>query len=142
MLHLARSSFSYGWPRIVINESTRKHPSFAEPNRILADGKPIRFLRNELLGKPFHTHNMGYPLPALVDWDADDLHDILFPNETNRIYWYKNAGTRTKPRFGSRLKLAVDPGTATLRQDGASRSSHYRFCIQFLKTVYTSTNTD
>jgi hypothetical protein len=94
----------YGWPRIVINEGTTAQPKYADARRILADGKPIRILRDEILGGE-HWHNMGYPYPVYADWDADGLPDLLLPNETNRILWYKNIGTRSEPRFGNRDQI-------------------------------------
>ena len=51
---------------------------------------------------------MGYPYPAYVDWDGDGLPDLIFPNETNRIFWYRNIGTRDQPEFGPRQQLIVD----------------------------------
>ena len=98
----------YGWPRIVINEGTTSRPAYAEPMRILADGEPIRFLRDDILGEPHHWHNMGYPYPDYVDWDGDGLADLVCPNETNRIFWYKNVGTRRQPEFGARQQIIVD----------------------------------
>lgn len=97
----------YGWPRIVVNEGTREEPAFAEAKQILADGKPIRILRDEVLGGK-HWHNMGYPYPAFVDWDGDGLPDLMLPNETNRIFWYKNIGTREAPKFGERRQIICD----------------------------------
>ena len=97
----------YGWPRIAINEGTSERPAFAEAQPILADGEPIRLLRDEILGGE-HWHNMGYPYPAFVDWDGDGLPDLLLPNETNRIFWYKNVGTREQPRFGQRRQIICD----------------------------------
>lgn len=98
----------YGWLRVVINEGTRQRPSFAEPKLVYADGQPIRFLRGDILGEPRHWHNMGYPFPVFVCWDEDDLPDLVCPNETNRIFWYKNIGTKTEPRFGPRQQLMVE----------------------------------
>ncbi|MHC4879261.1 MAG: FG-GAP repeat domain-containing protein [Planctomycetota bacterium] len=98
----------YGWPRILINEGTRTRPVFAEPKNILANGKPIRLLRNELLGPPDNWHNMGYSYPDFVDWDGDGLRDLLLPNETNRIYWYRNVGSKTEPRFGKRQQILCE----------------------------------
>jgi hypothetical protein len=98
----------YGWPRIVINTGTKARPSYAEPRRILADGKPIRFLRDEILGPPNHWHNMGYPYPEFVDWDGDGLCDLVCANETNRILWFHNVGSQDDPRFGVRQQIAVD----------------------------------
>ena len=98
----------YGWPRIVINEGTNTYPRYSEPELILADEKPIRLLRNEILGHPNHDHNMGYSYPVFVDWDDDKLPDLILPNETNRIFWYKNVGTRKKPKFETRQQILVD----------------------------------
>jgi len=114
----------YGWPRIVLNEGSNVRPAFAEAQRILADGEPIRILRNDVLGEPYHGHNMGYPYPVYVDWDGDGLPDLMLPNETNRIFWYKNVGTRSAPRFGERRQLLVEgyPDSEDLRRQSAERA--------------------
>lgn len=98
----------YGFLRVLINEGTPQRPSFAKPALIESEGKPIRFLRNEILGDPPLWHNMGYSYPVFVRWDDDDLPDLVCPNETNRIFWFKNVGTRSKPRFGPRRQLMVE----------------------------------
>ncbi|MCP4643983.1 MAG: VCBS repeat-containing protein [bacterium] len=114
----------YGWPRIVINEGTNERPAYAKAQPILSDGQPIHIIRNDVLGEPHHWHNMGYSYPNYVDWDADGLPDLIMPNETNRIFWYKNVGTRAKPVFGPRRQLMVDgyPDSAELRQLSAERA--------------------
>ena len=98
----------YGWPRIVRNTGTNKQPVFTEPELILSEGKPIRLLRDDILSPARHWHNMGYPYPSFVDWDGDGLPDLMLPNETNRIFWYRNVGTRQEPAFGPRRQLIVD----------------------------------
>ncbi len=98
----------YGWPRIVINQGSNDRPAYAEPRKIMAQGKPIRFVRDEILGPPNSSHNMGYNYPAFVDWDADGRADLVFPNETNRIFWYKNIGTRAQPLFDKRRQVTCD----------------------------------
>ena len=67
---------------------------------------------------------MGYPYPAYVDWDGDGLPDLMFPNETNRIFWYRNVGTREQPEFGPRQQLIVDgyPDDAAKRARVAERA--------------------
>ena len=65
-------------------------------------------MRDEILGPPNCRHNMGYPFPAYVDWDDDDLPDLMLPNKTNRIFWYKNIETGKKPVFGKRRQIIVD----------------------------------
>ncbi|MCK5805305.1 MAG: VCBS repeat-containing protein [Lentisphaeria bacterium] len=98
----------YGWPRIVMNNGTDAQPAYAEPQRILSEGKPIRVTRNAVLGEPRHGHNMGYPFPVYVDWDMDGLPDLVLPNETNRILWFRNVGTRRAPEFGPQQQVVVD----------------------------------
>ncbi len=99
----------YGWPRIVINQGSNARPAFAEPQRILSEGKPIRILMSLVYpGCEPYKHNMGYPYPVYVDWDGDRLPDLMLPNCSNRIFWYKNVGTRREPRFGPRLQLDPD----------------------------------
>jgi hypothetical protein len=115
----------YGWPRIVINDGTRVRPAFQEPKRILSEGNPIRFVRNEILGEPLSWHDMGYSYPEFVDWDGDGLRDLLCPNETNRIFWYRNTGSREAPRFGPRQQILCDgfPESSELRALSATRAS-------------------
>jgi hypothetical protein len=110
----------YGWPRILINEGTNDRPAFSEPQLILSEGKPIRIVRDEVLGG-HHWHNMGYPYPVFVDWDGDGLPDLVLPNETNRIFWYKNIGTRKRPAFGPRQQIICDgyPDSAEKRAKSA-----------------------
>jgi len=115
----------YGWPRIVINQGTASRPAFDEPKLILSEGKPIRLLRDEILGPPKNWHNMGYTYPVLVDWDGDELPDLVCPNETNRIFWYKNIGARKQPRFGKRRQIICDgyPDSPKLRKLSAERAA-------------------
>ena len=98
----------YGWPRIVINHGTTSRPAYGRAELIHSEGKPIRLLRNQVLGPPRCWHDMGYPFPVFVRWDDDELPDLVVPNETNRIFWYRNIGTLKKPRFGKQHQIIVD----------------------------------
>ncbi len=113
----------YGWPRIVINKGSNERPAFEEPRRICAEGSPIRLLRDEILSSR-HWHNMGYPYPVFVDWDGDGLNDLMLPNETNRIIWHKNIGTKKRPEFGPRQYLEVDgfPDSPERRAESGRRA--------------------
>ena len=115
----------YGWPRLVRNDGNCRCPIFAEPQRVVANGEPIRVLRNEILGSPDNWHNMGYLYPDFVDWDADGLRDLMLPNETNRIYWYRNIGSRKQPRFGPRQQILCDgyPDSPEMRSQSQARAN-------------------
>jgi len=117
----------YGWIRVLRNRGSNARPAFDMPEKVLADGKPLRLLRDELLFST-HWHNMGYPYPVFVDWDGDGLPDLLLPNETNRILWCRNIGTPGEPRFGPPQFLEVEdfPDSPELRaasgQDGMNEA--------------------
>ncbi|PHR91479.1 MAG: hypothetical protein COA78_34050 [Blastopirellula sp.] len=115
----------YGWPRIVINQGTPEKMMMASPQYILSEDRPIRITRDEVLGPPENWHDMGYSYPVYVDWDGDGLPDLMMPNETNRIFWYKNTGTRSSPKFGPRLQITCDgfPDSPELRTLSATRAT-------------------
>jgi len=83
-------------------------------------------VRNELLGPPHNWHDMGYPYPQFIDWDSDGLRDLVCPNETNRIFWYRNTGSTTAPEFGARQQIICDgyPDSPELRKLSATRASN------------------
>jgi hypothetical protein len=110
----------------VINTGTDTWPRYENARRILSAGEPIRLLRNPLLGPPRNSHNMGYPYPVLVDWDADGCQDLFCPNETNRIFWFRNISNQgTAPRFGSRQQVLCDgfPDSPELKKLSATRAT-------------------
>jgi len=119
----------YGWPQIILNEGTDTHPAYAEQRLIQAAGQPIHLLRDEILGPPACWHNMGYLFPSFVDWDGDGLRDLMLPNETNRILWFPNVGTRKRPAFGTHSQIMVDgfsdsPALRTATAELVAKSPH------------------
>ncbi|MEE3371871.1 MAG: VCBS repeat-containing protein [Planctomycetota bacterium] len=115
----------YGRPRLVRNDGSGLRPMFAEAQRLVAAGAPIQLVRRELLGPPQSGHNMGYSYPTFVDWDGDGLRDLMLPNETNRLYWYRNTGTPQRPLFEQRRQLRCEgyPDSAELRKRSQRRAS-------------------
>ena len=97
----------YGLPQILINDGSNGQMALRAPEYILSEGQPIRLTRNAILGGD-NWHDMGYPYPDYTDWDDDGLPDLVIPNETNRIFWYKNIGTRANPEFGPQLQVICD----------------------------------
>jgi len=99
----------FGKVQIVLNEGTNEKPSFAEPQQVFADGKPVEiYMSNIFPNLKDYYHDLGYVHPSFIDWDADGLPDLLLPNLSNRIFWHKNIGTLEKPRFGPRLQVICD----------------------------------
>jgi len=52
----------------------------------------------------------GQAKPAYVDWDGDGDLDLLVGNNSNRIAYFENTGSRKKPRFAKAVKLVHDGG--------------------------------
>lgn len=52
----------------------------------------------------------GQAKPAYVDWDGDGDLDMLVGNNSNRIAYFENIGTRSRPRFAPMRKLLHDEG--------------------------------
>ena len=90
------------------NIGTREFPKFKYPEWIQANGEQIRIYRDGVFGGEHWHGAMGYPSAACIDWDIDGLFDLVVPNETNRVYWYRNIGTRGKPEFGKRHQILPD----------------------------------
>ena len=81
-----------------INEGTNEKPSLAPGQHAMSEGKPINLHMTQFFpGIEDYWHDLGYVHPSFVDWDGDGLRDLVVPNVGNRIYWYKNVGTRSAP---------------------------------------------
>jgi VCBS repeat protein len=51
-------------------------------------------------GLEFITEYLGNAAPEIVDWDNDGKLDLLLGSYSGLIYFFKNTGTKTKPRLG------------------------------------------
>jgi len=103
-----------GWPRILVNHGTHSRPAFSEAQNIRSQGRPIRIRMSQVFpGCEGYKHDMGYTYPKFIDWDGDGLKDLMLPNITNRIFWYKNIGTKKTPKFGLRRQILPDGYTET-----------------------------
>lgn len=52
----------------------------------------------------------GQSKPAYIDWDNDGDMDLLVGNNSNRIAYFENTGTRRKPQFTKHRVLTHDQG--------------------------------
>ena len=99
----------FGFVRVLINDGTESRPAFAREEPVRSQGEPICLFMSQVFpGLENYGHNMGYTHPVYIDWDGDRLPDLLLPNLTNRIFWYRNIGTRSRPRFGPRLQILCE----------------------------------
>ena len=90
------------------NIGTPQFPKFKKPEWIKAGENQIRVYRDGVLGGKHWHGAMGYPSVTCVDWDDDGLFDLIVPNETNRVYWYRNIGSHGSPAFGIRRQILPD----------------------------------
>ena len=90
------------------NIGSAKRPAFKNPVWIKSEGKVIRIYRDGVFGGKHWHGQMGYPSVACVDWDEDGLFDLIVPNETNRVFWFRNTGKKGHPAFGPRLQILPD----------------------------------
>jgi hypothetical protein len=52
----------------------------------------------------------GQSKPAYVDWDKDGDLDLLVGNNSNRVAYFENTGSRRNPKFAKATKLLHDQG--------------------------------
>ncbi len=69
-------------------------------------------------GLEFITEYLGNASPEIVDWDNDGKLDLLVGNYAGLIYFYKNIGTKNKPKLAK--PKALKAGGRLLRVGGFS----------------------
>lgn len=76
-------------------------PKWAEPKLVEEpDGKAIRITAgpNGSIQGPLEA-KWGYTAPSVADWDGDGLPDIMSNTIWGKPLWWRNIGTRRKPKF-------------------------------------------
>ncbi|QYM78174.1 VCBS repeat-containing protein [Horticoccus luteus] len=85
---------------------------WAAPVYLAADGQTIHIQAgyNGDCQGPSET-KWGYTDVCAADWDMDGLPDIMCSDVWGKVYWYRNIGTRTEPRFAAAAQVEVEwPG--------------------------------
>jgi hypothetical protein len=77
---------------LVANQGTLQKPAWGEPERLRAAGQPI-------------TGEGGNAAPCVADWDGDGNPDLLLGSATGSVVWFKNAGTKPKPKLAAAAVL-------------------------------------
>ena len=85
-----------GTIRVFLNERSRTKPEFAGTNfKVQADGKDVQVPD-------------GHAAPVVVDWDGDGRWDILCGCARGSVYFYRNIGTPSAPKFAAPVTLVEE----------------------------------
>lgn len=82
---------------------------WAAPVYLAADGRTIRIQAgyNGDCQGPSES-KWGYVNVCAADWDLDGLADIMCSDVWGKVYWYRNIGSRTGPRFAASAAVEVE----------------------------------
>lgn len=69
----------------VENTGTNDQPQYAEAQQVMGGGKPIE--------------TYGNPVPNFTDFNGDGLPDLICGEFLDRLTFYENVGTRTRPQY-------------------------------------------
>ena len=89
-------------------------PQWAEPVYLQAGGETIRIQAgtNGSIQGPCEA-KWGYTVLNVADWDHDGLADLVVNSIWGKIIWFKNTGTREKPKLASAQMVHIS-STAVL----------------------------
>ncbi|NOY78873.1 MAG: VCBS repeat-containing protein [Calditrichaeota bacterium] len=84
-------------------------PRWAAPRYLRANGSVIRIRagKNGSIQGPAEA-KWGYTVPVVADWDGDGLPDIVVNSIWGKVVWYRNRGTRQKPKLEAARPIVGD----------------------------------
>ena len=84
-------------------------PKWAAPVLLEADGHVIRIQAgdNGSIQGPAES-KWGYTSLSVADWDLDGLPDLIVNSIWGKVIWYRNIGTRTKPKLDVAQPVCVE----------------------------------
>lgn len=89
--------------------------------RIAADGRPVFRTPTAVLQENAELYAGSLPVPSVVDWNGDDIPDIVAGNSEGRVLFFQNVGSEATPRFLPGTPVAAG-GREILVQAGYSGS--------------------
>ena len=92
-----------------LSGSRVEKPRWAAPQLLKADGKIIRLMAgdNGSIQGPCEA-KWGYTTQTVADWDGDGLADILVNSILGKVHWYRNVGTRERPKLAAAQPIEVE----------------------------------
>lgn len=91
----------HGFVYVIENIGTAAQPTFGDPAKLFADGKPIDVY--------------GWPSPNFADFDGDGDLDLVCGEFLDGFTFFQNVGTRQQPKYASGKRLQTRNGE--LRMD-------------------------
>jgi len=84
-------------------------PRWAAPQFVEAAEKVIRIQagKNGSIQGPCEA-KWGYTTLSVADWDGDGLPDVVANSILGKVQWYRNVGTRVKPRLAEAKPIEVE----------------------------------
>jgi hypothetical protein len=100
-----------GSVQLIENVSTAGRTMFRTARPIpLQGGGTMLAARWQFIDDLDPERSLGQSKPMVVDWDGDGDLDILAGNNSNRIAYFENRGTRRRPLYAPARKLVHDGG--------------------------------
>ncbi len=90
------------------NVGSNNKPVWREGVPLKAGGKVIELIAGpdgSVQGR--YEGHWGYNNPEIADWDGDGLADLIISNIRGEHIFFKNVGTRTKPKLAKGKKIKV-----------------------------------
>jgi len=86
-----------------------ERPKWAAPKRLEAGGKTLRIMAgpNGSIQGPCEA-KWGYTTQTVADWDGDGLPDLIVSSIWGKVHWYRNVGTRTRPKLAAGQPIEVE----------------------------------
>ncbi len=83
-------------------------PRWSAPRRLQAGGQTLRIMAGTSgsIQGPAEA-KWGYTTISVADWDHDGLPDLVVNSIWGKLVWYRNVGTRTKPKLVSAEPISV-----------------------------------
>jgi hypothetical protein len=95
---------------LVPNDGTNAKPIYSVPQKLEADGKPIKA-----------PH--GDSQPVVADWDRDGLLDLIVACGDGSVVWYRNVGAKDEPKLAKGVTL-VKAGSQPNYNENAPPGKH------------------